>query len=400
MEIPNGAGNWRMGLVLGMDRNGSAVVGHADGTWDLLTLDGVRWARRVTARGLGNPPRRVDEVVRTGDVILVSREGNRLELRQIPEIQGSAIIMEASSGRVLGVAGGFDSEMGRFNRATQGRRQPGSTFKTLTYMAAFEAGYDPTSPVLDSPIALDTGPNQRWRPEGGGAMGLITLRRALELSRNLSSVRLLNDIGIEAVSDLSRRLGVYDRPLTNFAAGLGAVETTNMRLTAAYASIVNGGFRVNPGFVDEVLDQSGRVLWSRNRERERVLDPIASAQMVSVLEGVVRRGTGAAVLGRLQLPIAGKTGTTNDNHDAWFVGFTPEYAIGVHIGYDRPRDMGSLETGGRAAAPIFGDIARGVLSIRPGPTEFPLPHGAEVQRIDPVTGEQSRNGIPEIRRRP
>ena len=395
MDMPMGAGSWQQGVVLGVDKSGAAIVGFADKSWGTLPLDGVRWARRAGDRGMGPVPRRVDEVVRVGDIVLVSVEGGRLELRQVPEVQGSAVVMENATGRILAVAGGLDATLGGFDRATQARRQPGSTFKTLIYLAAFEAGYDPTSPVLDSPIALDSGPGQRWRPDGGNAMGLITVRRALEASRNLASVRLLNEVGLEQVSAMAMRLGVYDKPLSNFAAALGAVETTNLRLTAAYAMVANGGLRITPRFVDSI-EEGGRVIWSRPPPGERVLSPLVAAQTVSVLEGVIRKGTAAATLGKIPLAIAGKTGTTNEDHDAWFVGMTPTLAIGVHVGYDRPEDMGSTETGGMAAAPIFGEIAQSAATLLGATTSFPLPPGTRAVRVDPATGEESRTGILEV----
>lgn len=402
MDIPEGSGEWLAGVMLGMETvgrgvSGSAVIGFSDGSWSLLPPEGVRWAARAGPRGIGSAPRTAADVLRLGDVVLVSRTANgRLELRQIPEVQGSLIAMESATGRVLAVAGGFEAGTARFNRAVQGRRQPGSAFKTIIYMTAFELGYDPTSPVLDAPIALDSGPGQRWRPDGGNAMGLMTTRRALELSRNLAAVRLLNEVGLESVSALATQLGVYDRPLANMASGLGAVETTNMRLTAAYAMMANGGQRVHPGFVDAVRDVEGATVWARPGPGEQILDPLASARMISVLEGVVRRGTAASYLARNPLAMAGKTGTTNDNHDAWFVGMVPGMAVGVHIGYDRPRDMGPRETGGAAASPVFGEFARETAAIRPRAAAFPIPPGVRVLRVDPTTGEESRTGQPEL----
>ena len=387
---------WRKAVVLGTDRAGNAVIGFTDSTRALLTREGVAWARRAGASGLGPMVRKPDDVVHTGDIILTAEENGRMELKQIPLVQGSLIAMESATGRVLAVAGGFDSAGDSFNRAVQARRQPGSTFKGIIYLAAFEAGYDASSPVLDSPLVLDTGPGQRWKPAGGNAMGLITVRRAVEGSRNLAGVRLLNEVGLDSVSSLAVRLGLYDKPLENYAAGLGAVETTNMKMTAAYAAMGNGGMRVQPGFIDSIADGNGQVIWKRPLPSERVVSNLAAAQIVSVLEGVVRRGTAASALAGIKLPMAGKTGTTNEDHDAWFVGLTPEMAIGVHIGFDRPENMGSTETGGMAAAPVFGEFVKAAAVIHPGRSEFPVPPGARIVKIDPQTGEESKNGIPEI----
>ncbi len=403
---PPDVSGWRRAVVLAggapSSPGAAALLGFADGGTGLLPLEGVRWAARPDGRGgLGPAPRRISDVVRPGDVVLVRPSGGlpggAWELARVPEVQGSLVAMESSTGRVVAVVGGFDARAGRFNRATQARRQPGSTFKTMTYVAALAAGYDPTSPVLDAPIALDEGPGRRWRPEGGGPMGLITLRRGLELSRNLASVRLLHELGVDAVGALGVALGVYDRAPANMASALGAVETTNLRLTAAYAALGNGGLRVRAGFLDEIADANGRVMWRRDASPpDQVLDPVVAAQAVSILEGVVRAGTASSALGRSTLPLAGKTGTTNDNHDAWFVGLLPGWAVGVHIGFDRPRDMGTLETGGRSAAPVFGDFAARLAVLRPLPPAFPLPPGARVVQVDPATGEESRTGRPEI----
>ena len=397
---PPGAGAWRLAVVVGIDHNGAAVMGFADGSATVLSLEGVRWTRA----GLRKPA----DIVSVGDVVLVSLEGTHLELRQVPRVQGSLVAMEVDTGRVLAIVGGQDAAVDKFNRATQGLRQPGSTFKTLVYLAAFEAGFDPTSPLLDVPIALESSPGKLWRPDGGNSMGLITLRKALELSRNLATVRLSNELGLDVVSAIAVRLGVYDSPLAagsmglGAAAALGAVETTNLRLTTAYAVMANGGKAIHAGLLDTVRDDTGRVLWSRPAPGPQVVNPVAAAQVVSVLEGVVRVGTAAPALSKMGMTMAGKTGTTNANMDAWFVGMVPGMAVGVHIGFDHPEDMGVLETGGMATAPVFGEFVKAAASIHPVSGTAPVfrvPPEAQVLRVDPVTGQESSKGVIEIMRR-
>ncbi len=405
VEPPPGAGDWRTAAVLGFGADGSANLGMADGRGAVLPSPGVRWARRDLGNGrLGPIPGSAEDVLAPGDVVLVSPgPDGSMVLRQAPEVEGSIVAMEARTGRVLALVGGFSQERGSFDRATQSLRQPGSTFKPFIFLTAFENGWNPTSPVLDVPIAIDPGQGAPvWRPgaDGGAGWGLITARRALENSRNLSSVRLLYDLGLDAVGDTARRFGLYGS-LPGYADALGALETTDLRMTAAYAEIANGGHRIAPSLVDSAQGPAGTPGFAREAvpqdETSRIADPVAVAQLASVLEGVVRRGTAARALGDVALPIAGKTGTTNDDVDAWFVGFTPDIAVGVHVGYDKPRSLGEGEFGGRAAAPIFGDFVTRALALHPpSAMEFPVPPGARKVRLDPVSGEPSPSGTDEI----
>jgi len=404
VEQPAGAEDWRTAAVLGFERSGSAVLGMPDGSVARMAADGMRWARRITARGLGPEPRSPRDALRQGDVVLVAETApGQFGLRQIPQVDGALVAMEVRTGRVLAVAGGFSHERSSFDRAIQSVRQPGSAFKPFVYLTAFQNGWDPTSPVMDSPVSIDVGGGApRWRPgaDGGGGWGLITARRALENSRNLASVRLLYELGLDQVGETARRFGVYDS-LPSFAAALGALEVSDLRLTAAYAMIANGGHRLTPTLIDSIVGPDGAVTARRADapmdESARIADPVAVAQLTSVLEGVVRRGTAAQSLGRIPLPIAGKTGTTNDNVDAWFVGFTPDIAVGVHIGFDRPEPLGPDEFGGRSAAPIFGEFIKGALALHPpSAASFPVPAGAKAVTVDPASGEPSASGLREI----
>jgi penicillin-binding protein 1A len=332
IEPPPGTGDWRTAVVLGFGQDGSASLGLADGHGESLPFSGVRWARRDLGDGRTGPfPRSARDALAAGDVVLVSPGADgALELRQAPEVEGALVAMDVRTGRVLALVGGFSQERGSFDRATQSLRQPGSTFKSFVYLTAFENGWDPTSPVLDVPIAIDPGQGApTWRPgaDGGGGWGIITARRALENSRNLSSVRLLYDLGLDAVGDTARRFGLYGT-LPNYADALGALETTDLRMTTAYAEIANGGHRIVPSLVDSAEGPAGTAAFRREEvphdETARIADPVAVAQLTSVLEGVVRHGTAARAIGSLALPIAGKTGTTNDDNDALFVGFVPQ----------------------------------------------------------------------------
>ncbi len=395
VQTPSVPQGWRTAAVLGIGRD-AVLLGFPDGSTAGMGMDGMRWARRVGPRGPGAFPRTPAEVVRLGDVVLVDLADGRPALRQVPLLEGSLVALEASTGRVLAVAGGFMPERGAFNRATQAMRQPGSSFKPFIYLTAFENGWDPTSPVLDTPVGIDVGPGQqRWRPSGQSG-GLITARRALEQSRNFSTVRLLHDLGLETVQATAIRMGVYDR-LPNYAAALGALETTPLRMAGAYASLVNGGRRVVPSFVDRVDGPGGEAVYQRDPGGQVVATPLAAARTVSVLEGVARRGTAAAALGRFPHAVAGKTGTTNDNHDAWFVGFSTDIVVSVQLGYDRPASLGPEGTGGGLASPVFAAFMREALGIHPPSRDrFPNPPGTRLVRTDPNTGEPSPNGVEEI----
>ena len=403
LDPPAGAEDWDMALVLQSGRD--AVIGLLDGRVGRIPLDALRWARPVLSdERLGPPPRMASDILRPGDVVLVQAHGDGAswDLRQIPEIDGALVAMDASTGRVLALSGGFSHERSSFDRVSQSLRQPGSTFKPFIYLTAFQHGYDPTSPVLDSPIALDVGPGlPRWEPgaDGGRGWGLITARRALENSRNMATVRLVNDLGLDAIADTAKRFGIYEQ-IPNAAAALGALEVTDLQMTAAYAMLANGGFHVSPNLLDEVDGPDGAALAKfeapTRDDSTRVADPLAVAQLTSVLQGVVKRGTAAGALAKIDLPLAGKTGTTNNNLDAWFVGYTPTIVVGVHVGFDRPAPLGADEMGARAAAPIFGAFMQRAAVIHPPPRAFPLPQGAKSQRVDPLTGEMSKTGIEEV----
>ncbi len=396
-----------------------------------LFLEDLAWARPVLPganpqqpQRLGPAPRRVADVLAPGDVVAVEFEparpaqgraparAERLALRQLPEVEGAIVALDPHTGRVLAMAGGWSFERSWFNRATQAQRQPGSSFKPFVYIPALEAGIPPNQRYLDGDVEVVAG-NQVWRPQNadGRVLGYLSMRRAMELSRNLATVRIAQEVGMDKVSETAARLGVIPNMPRYIAMSLGAGETTVLRQAAAYAAFVNGGRRVEPTLIDSVQDQRGRVIWraaARDCQgceqgpeagpprladnRRQVLDPITAYQMTSILQGAVERGTGGRAREGLNRPVAGKTGTTNDFMDAWFVGYTPDIVIAVWVGYDEPRtllragEQGNEVTGGRLAAPIFRDVLAAALQGSP-PVPFRAPPGVALVRITHDTGQ-------------
>jgi penicillin-binding protein 1A len=327
-------------------------------------------------------------------------------LRQPPEIQGALVAMDPYTGRVLAMVGGFSFAESEFNRATQAWRQPGSSFKPFVYAAALDNGYTPSSVIMDAPIEIRAG-SEIWRPEnyGGKFYGPSTLRTGIEKSRNVMTVRLAQDMGMPLVAEYAKRFGIYDELAPYLPMSLGAGETTVLRMVTAYATIANGGRKINATLIDRIQDRFGRTVYRHDQRqcgaceasgwtgqpepelidnRDQVLDPMTAYQITSMMEGVVKRGT-ATVVQEVGKPIAGKTGTTNDEKDAWFVGFSPDLVVGVFLGYDQPRPMGKGQTGGVLAAPIFTEFMKVALADAP-PKEFQVPPGLELIPIDRRTG--------------
>lgn len=430
---PAGAGTWQLAVVLDVD-NDKAVLGFADRNRGVLTFEEMRWARPWRpAQRVGPEPQRAVDVLELGDVVLVSPtggsqaavvatsenpQGERLDLptyslQQIPDVQGALVAMDPHTGRVLAMAGGYDFEMSEFNRVTQAMRQPGSAFKPFIYLAALDQGYTPSSIIDDSPLEIFIPGQPMYRPTNysGDFLGPTTIRVGIERSRNVMTVRLLQDIGLETAREVSSRFGIMDNMPLLYSMALGAGETTALRLTAAYAVLVNGGYQIEPTFVDRIQDRTGRIVYRHDQrgcencrdtvwsgqeapelpdERAQIADPVTAYQMVSMMEGVVQRGT-AARLRSLGFPVAGKTGTSNNVHDTWFVGFTPDMVVGVFVGFDQPRTLGPRETGGSVAAPIFGDFMAAAMEDRQVPP-FRIPPEVSLVRVDPATGRQASSG--------
>ncbi|WP_091135035.1 penicillin-binding protein 1A [Microvirga guangxiensis] len=390
-------GRARIGLQPKKESSGQLSRDRETGT---IGADGVKWTRRS-----------VEKAVSVGDVIYVEpidgKEG-QYRIRQVPEISGAIVAMDPQTGRVHAMVGGFSFDQSEFNRATQAMRQPGSSFKPLVYATALDNGYTPSSQIMDSAFVLDMGPGQAaWAPSNydGKAAGLRTLRYGIEHSKNLMTVRLSNEIGMPVVAEYARRFGVYDDMLPLLSMSLGAGETTVMRMTAAYSMFANGGRRIKPTLIDQIQDRTGRTIYRHDDRkcdacdaqawdggaapkltdsREQVLDPLTAYQITSILEGVVQRGTAQSVKA-VGKPLAGKTGTTNDAKDVWFVGFSPDLAVGVFLGYDQPKSLGNAATAGQYAAPVFRDFMQMALKDKPA-TPFRVPAGIKLIRVNASTG--------------
>ncbi|MBO9418874.1 penicillin-binding protein 1A [Labrenzia sp. R4_2] len=379
-----------------------------------LFLETMKWARVG-----GRAPSAVSDVLAPGDVVYVQESAvapGTYELRQIPKVSGALVAMDPYTGRVLALVGGFSFAQSEFNRATQAWRQPGSSFKPFLYAAALDNGYTPSSVVMDAPLEISQGPGLgTWRPQnyGGKFYGPSTLRTGIERSRNVMTVRLAQDMGMPLVAEYAKRFGIYDNMLPVLSMSLGAGETTVLRMTAAYATIANGGRKLRPTLIDRIQDRYGRTIykhdsricdgctqnaWDGQSEptlidnREQVLDPMTAYQITSMMEGVVQRGTATSVRA-VNRPVAGKTGTTNDEKDAWFVGYTPDLAVGVFVGFDNPKPMGRGATGGQVAAPIFTEFVKQALAEKP-PVEFRVPRGLQLIPINKNTGLRTAGGTP------
>lgn len=418
---------WQLAVVLESSANGvkiglqpkkelSGAISKERTTGFIAAAD-MKWAlRMVDEKGRRSTAKNPAGVLKTGDVVFVQhRKGNKdaYLLRQFPKVQGAMIAMEPLTGRVLAMIGGFSYSQSEFNRATQAYRQPGSAFKPFVYAAALDNGYTPASVVLDGPVEIDQGPLGIWRPKnyGGTFAGPSTLRYGIEYSRNLMTVRLANDLGMPIVAEYAERFGIYDKLQPVLAMALGAGETTVLRLVSAYAVIANGGRSIQPSLIDRIQDRYGHTIYHHDRrickdcntkkwdnqpeptlvdERDQVLDPMTAYQITSMMEDVVQRGT-AARLRYLNRTIAGKTGTTNDSKDAWFIGFTPDIVVGVFIGYDSPQSLGFGGTGSALAAPVFGKFMEHAMAGKPN-VSFKVPAGMTQVAINRKTGMRADAG--------
>ncbi len=437
---------WRLGVVLQVSRE-KAVIGlqpgragtvDADRTSVDLTPEGAKWAfasiaGKVKQKGSAG----LADLLTPGDVIYVSppteldpqpREIKNSkgevkttapvwQLMQIPKISGAIVVMDPHTGRVLAMVGGFSYAASQYNRAVQARRQPGSSFKPIVYAAALDNGYTPASILNDSVLAIEQGNGQDlWKPQNYDKQiyGPQTLRTGVEKSRNLMTVRLAQDLGMPIVSEYAKRFGVYEDLPPLLAMALGAGETSLVKLTTAYSMFVNGGKKIRYTVIDRVQDRYGATIWRHDNrkceecnatsvraqdepqlldDRQQVISPLTAFQMTSILQGVVIRGTGTKVAS-VGKPLAGKTGTTNDEKDAWFVGFSPDLAVGVFIGYDDPEPMGHGETGGELAAPIFRDFFKLALAGKPA-APFRQPSDILEVRVNKRTGQRTEAGDPD-----
>src|ERR1700694_4416831 len=411
----------RIGFQPGRELGGAVAKERQTG---IITLDGVRWAKAAAGPTRFKTPTMVSQVLSPGDVIyadpLISKDGTAIEgqyrLRQLPEVSGAMVVMDPWTGRVLAMVGGFSFDQSQFNRATQAYRQPGSSFKPIVYSSALDNGYTPSTVVVDAPIEIDQGQGAGvWRPENyssGKYNGPVTLRNALRLSLNTVTVRLAQDIGMPLIGEYAKRFGVYDELPNYLSYALGTGETTVMRMVTAYSIFANGGKGVKATLIDRIEDRYGHTIfkhderecrgcdgpdgWKNQPEpqlvdhREQVLDAMTAYQITSMMEGVVQGGT-AAVMREVGNPIAGKTGTTTDGKDLWFVGFSPDLVVGLYLGYDKPRSLGRSAQGGHTAAPIARDFMKLALADKPA-IPFRIPVGIKLVWVDPKTSLRAGPG--------
>ncbi|MGO9390711.1 penicillin-binding protein 1A [Rhodoblastus sp.] len=403
---------WRLAVVLDANdvsariglqppREKSGEISHVRETGS-LTADGIRWTRQ-----------RMRQALKPGDVVYVEPVEGRsgqFRLRQIPEISGAIVAMDPYTGRVFAMVGGFSFDQSSFNRSTQALRQPGSSFKPIVYATALDNGYTPSSIILDEPIEIAQPNGEVWRPENfeEGHYGPHTLRYGVEHSKNLMTVRLARDIGMPLIAEYARRFGVYDDMATYLPMSLGAGETTVMRMVTAYSMLANGGKRIKPTLIDRIQDRWGHTIYRHDERqclgcdapkfdpsnepklvdnREQVLDPLTAYQITSIMEGVIQRGTGVSIR-EVGKHLAGKTGTTNEAKDLWFIGYSPDLTVGVFLGYDKPRSMGDSAQAATYAAPIFRDFMKMALADKPD-TPFRVPPGIKLISVDVHSGLRS-----------
>ncbi len=418
IPVPAGAEAWQMAVVSGL-KNTEAQIAFADNARGQIPWEEMSWARKELANNQFGPPiRQPSDVLAVGDVIMVeavkaSEQGkaypeHSFALRQVPVVQGAIIALDPHTGRVYAMTGGFSTKISQFNRATQAMRQPGSAFKPFVYMAALDRGFTPATIISNVPSEYYQGPGlPLWRPEnyGGESTGPLPLRTGVEKSQNIMTVRVANAIGMPIVVDYAKKFGIVDDMPQLLSFALGAKETTPQRLVAAYGMIVNGGKKITPSIIDRVQDREGRTIWRADNRacsecqsagwtvqltppdipdmRSQVEDPRTAYQMVNILQGVVQRGTAASLRG-IDFPLAGKTGTTNDSKDAWFIGFTPNLVCGVYVGFDNPVPLGSRETGASVAIPIFRAFITEAIKGK-APVPFRMPPGLRMVRVNPHT---------------
>ncbi|UZD92076.1 penicillin-binding protein 1A [Cognatishimia activa] len=426
VEVPRDVqadGQWYPAVVLSVGNNDARIgIENVEDDEDghFITAKDVTWARKLLNDDgeLGRKAKVAGDLLETGDVVLVramtkDSDGSfvRWTLRQVPEVQGGFMAMDVNNGRVIAMQGGFSYQDSVFNRATQARRQPGSSFKPFVYASALDSGYSPATIVIDAPIEINT-PQGLWRPRNSSNKfyGPTPLRTGIEQSRNLMTIRLAQEVGMDVVGDYARRFGVYDDMGLYLANSLGSEETTLFNMVSAYAMFANGGERVEPTLVDRVQDRYGKTIYRHDQRdceecldpriavdrapkistnRERVMDAITAYQLTSMMRGVVDRGTAASAI-NLPVPVAGKTGTTNEARDVWFVGFTNTMVAGCYIGHDQPRPLGRGTFGGNTCGPVFQEFMSEAIE-KYGAGKFRVPPGGQFIKIDRFTGARLSN---------
>ena len=393
--------NWKIAIIKKI-RQFSVEIELSDKSNGIIEYKDISWTKKE-----------FNDLFKVGDLIYVQNiKDNKYAIKQIPKINGGIVVMDPYTGRVLALSGGFSFKNSEFNRATQALRQPGSAFKPFVYALALENNYTPSSLILDAPLVLDQGSDLKmWKPENYGKKfyGPSTLRIGLEKSRNLMTVRIAQNLGISKITNFSKQLGIYDNPEELLSLSLGSAETTLLKLTSAYCAFVNGGKLVEPIIIDRVQDSEGNTIVNNEKrlckncnqisftskdypiiddQYKQVFSPQTAYQITSLLEGAVQRGTGKK-LKKLKLNLAGKTGTTNDNTDTWFIGYTSNLVIGVYVGMDNPKPLGKFETGSKVALPIFEDFVKKAVK-KSDARPFKVAEGITMMVIDSVTGQKAK----------
>ena len=406
--IPDKSLGWKLAKVIKIEKLKISIetqdkeIGYVD-------FNNVQWTRKKS----------FENFLKLNDIIYVSKiKKNKWNLRQLPKINGAIVVMDPYTGRVLAMAGGFSFELSEFNRATQAKRQPGSAFKPIVYAAALENGFTPSTLVLDAPFVMNQGEGLKtWKPENYGKKfyGPSTLRTGIEKSRNLMTVRVAQKVGFNEISKATKKFGIYNDVPELLSVSLGAAETTLIQLTNAYCTFVNGGKKVTPVFIDRIQNRRGKTIFNADKRKcigceeisylkdeipsikndsEQIISSETAYQITSMMEGVVQRGTGRK-LRDLNLTLAGKTGTTNNNMDAWFLGFTSKIVIGVYVGFDEPKTLGKYETGAKAALPIFKKFVKEIVKKKEA-LPFKIPNNISLVLVDAETGMQPDNNTKKI----
>ena len=394
---------WEIAIVKKIDKF-ETVIQTSNKENGIISYEDINWTRK-----------NFEQIFKINDLIYVEKiTDGMFSLRQLPDVNGGIVVMDPYSGRVLAMSGGFSFKKSEFNRVSQAKRQPGSAFKPFIYALALENNYTPSSLILDAPIVLDQGEDLKmWKPENYGKKfyGLSTLRTGVEKSRNLMTVRISQDLGIDKIINFSKKLNIYDNPDELLSVSLGSAETTLINITSAYCSFVNGGKLVTPIIIDRIQDSEGNTIFNNEKRFcencdiisfegnsrpiiknnfKQIFSPQTAYQMTSILEGAIQRGTGKG-LRDLNLQLAGKTGTTNNNTDTWFIGFTSNLVVGVYVGHDNPKRLGKYETGSKTALPIFKEFIKNAVNnyeARP----FKIAKGIKMIVIDADTGKKADFG--------
>jgi penicillin-binding protein 1A len=411
--------SWQKAVIVSLDAEFAEIM-LENSLEGKISLEDIKWARRyINTNKIGGEIKKPSYVFKIGDIILVEKkdEEGAYYLRQIPDINGAFLAMDPHTGRILAMMGGYIDLPNQFNRATQALRQPGSTMKTFGYLAALENGMTPATIIVDEPITLNQGddlPPYNPTNYSGQFYGPTTLRRGLEKSQNVTTVRMADEIGLDKVVEVVKRLGINDDPQYIHSLVLGSTETTLTKLITAYAMMINGGKKITPALIEKIQDRDGATIYRRDESqcdeckiksddetvmlpvlpdsREVVVDEATSYQISYMLQGVVERGTAyrARSVGKV---LGGKTGTTNNSYDSWFVGFSPDLIVAVYVGFDSPKNMGDHETGSSVAMPIFIDFMKDALKDVPS-TPFRVPSSVKFVKIDRMVGKYATPSTP------